>query len=51
MVWATLRIAPRRAYLELENQPAARVVYTFILEMHKKRRAPKGKRALAEGEG
>lgn len=26
IVWATPRIAPRRAYLELENHPAARVV-------------------------
>ncbi len=26
IVWATLRIAPRRAYLEFENHPAAKVV-------------------------
>ena len=30
------RRAPRRAYLELEHQPAKKVEYTFILETHKK---------------
>jgi hypothetical protein len=36
MVWATPRSAPRRAYLELDLHPARKVVYTFILETHKK---------------
>ncbi len=42
IVWATLRMAPRRAYLEFENHPAARVVYTFILEIHKTKIMPRG---------
>ena len=40
MVWAILRRAPNKAYLELEDQPAPRVVYTFSLEMQRNRRAP-----------
>lgn len=35
MVWAILRRDPRSAYLELENQPAAKVEYTFSLETHR----------------
>ena len=35
MVWAIARKAPRRAYFELEDQPAIRVVYTFRLEIHR----------------
>lgn len=34
------RRAPRSAYLELEHQPAINVVYTFILDTHKKYSAP-----------
>lgn len=40
MVCATPRRAPSRAYLELEHQPAINVVYTFILDTHKKYRIP-----------
>ena len=36
IVWATPRSAPRRAYLELDLHPARNVVYTFILETHRK---------------
>lgn len=42
IVCATPRRAPKRAYLELENHPAAKVEYTFILERHRKNRAPMG---------
>lgn len=42
IVWATLRSEPSRAYFEFENQPAAKVEYTFILERHRKKRAPIG---------
>lgn len=35
IVWATPRSAPSKAYLELENQPAPKVVYTFRLEIHR----------------
>lgn len=41
MVWATPRRAPIRAYLELEDQPEASVVYTFSLEMQIKKRTVK----------
>ena len=40
MVWATPRRAPNRAYLELEHHPARKVEYTFILDTHKKYKAP-----------
>lgn len=40
IVCATLRRAPRRAYFELDDHPAPRVVYTFRLEMHRKNSAP-----------
>ena len=43
MVWAILRRAPSRAYLELENQPAPRVAYTFKLERQRKNRTPNDK--------
>lgn len=36
IVWATPRSAPSRAYLELDLQPARKVVYTFILDTHRK---------------
>jgi len=36
MVCATPRRAPSRAYLELEHHPAIKVVYTFMLETHRK---------------
>jgi len=36
IVCAILRSAPRRAYFELEHQPDMKVIYTFILEMHRK---------------
>lgn len=36
IVWATPRNAPRRAYLEFELHPARKVVYTFILDTHRK---------------
>jgi len=51
MVWAMPRIAPSRAYFEFENQPAASVVYTFILEMHRNRIIPKGRYELGVVEG
>lgn len=38
IVWATPRSAPNRAYLEFELHPAKKVVYTFILETHRKYR-------------
>jgi hypothetical protein len=40
IVCATPRSAPNRAYLEFDPQPAMNVVYTFILDTHKKYRAP-----------
>lgn len=40
IVCATLGKAHRRAYLELEDHPAMNVQYTFILETHRKYRAP-----------
>jgi len=40
IVWAIPRSAPSRAYLEFEHQPAINVVYTFILDTHKKYRIP-----------
>jgi hypothetical protein len=36
MVWATARIAPKRAYFEFEDQPAPKVTYTLSLDTHKK---------------
>lgn len=36
IVCATPRSAPSRAYFELDLHPAINVVYTFILEMHRK---------------
>jgi hypothetical protein len=44
IVWATPRRAPRRAYFELDLHPAIKVVYTFILDTHKKYSAPKDKK-------
>lgn len=40
IVCATPRNAPRRAYLEFEHHPAINVVYTFILDTHKKYSTP-----------
>jgi len=40
IVWATPRRAPNRAYFELEHHPAMKVVYTFILDTHKKNKIP-----------
>jgi hypothetical protein len=40
MVCATPRSAPSRAYFEFEHQPAMNVVYTFILDTHKKYSTP-----------
>lgn len=36
MVCATPRRAPNKAYLEFDLHPAKKVVYTFILDTHKK---------------
>lgn len=35
IVWAILRMAPKREYLELEDHPAIKVGYTATLEIHK----------------
>ncbi len=40
IVCATPRSAPRRAYLELEHQPARKVVYTFRLDTDRKYNTP-----------
>lgn len=40
IVWAILRRAPRSAYLLFDDQPLNKVVYTFILEMHKNTMIP-----------
>jgi hypothetical protein len=40
IVCAIPRNAPRRAYFEFEHHPAINVVYTFILDTHKKYRIP-----------
>ncbi len=40
MVCATPRSAPSSAYFEFEHHPAINVVYTFILDTHRKYRAP-----------
>jgi len=44
MVWATPRRAPRSAYLEFDAHPAINVQYTFMLDTHRKYRAPKDKK-------
>lgn len=36
IVCATPRMAPSNAYLELDDHPATKVEYTFILDTHKK---------------
>ena len=38
------RSAPRRAYFEFEDHPAAKIVYTFNLDKHRKYRTPKVKK-------
>jgi len=35
IVWATLRKDPNKEYLELEVQPATKVLYTLKLEIHR----------------
>jgi hypothetical protein len=40
IVCATPRSAPSRAYFEFEAQPAEKVVYTLILEIHRKNKIP-----------
>jgi len=40
IVCAILRSAPRSAYFELAHHPEMKVVYTFMLEIHKKYRMP-----------
>ncbi len=40
IVWAMARRAPRRAYLELEAQPAINVMYTLRLEIENSSSAP-----------
>jgi len=40
IVCAIPRSAPSRAYLEFEHHPAMNVVYTFMLDTHRKYRAP-----------
>jgi hypothetical protein len=40
IVCATPRSAPKRAYFEFEHHPAKNVVYTFILDTHKKYSTP-----------
>ncbi len=40
IVWAALRSAPNRAYLEFEAHPAIRVVYTLNLEIQRNSRIP-----------
>lgn len=44
IVWAILRVVPRRAYFLLEDQPAISVGYTLRLDVVKKARALKGRR-------
>lgn len=44
IVCATPRKAPSSAYFELEDQPARKVQYTFILDTHKKYRIPNVKK-------
>jgi hypothetical protein len=36
IVWATPRSAPSNAYLEFDLHPAINVIYTFILDTHRK---------------
>ena len=43
IVCAILRSAPIKEYLELEDHPAIRVVYTFSLEMHRNKSTPNDK--------
>jgi hypothetical protein len=40
MVWATPRRAPKRAYFEFDDHPAAKMAYTFILEIQRKNKIP-----------
>jgi hypothetical protein len=42
IVWAILRSAPNKEYLELEDHPASKIVYTFNLDRHKKKIILKG---------
>jgi len=38
IIWATLRIAPKWAYLEFDAHPIINKIYTLILEIIKNRR-------------
>lgn len=40
IVWAIPRRAPSKAYFEFEHHPARKVAYTFILDTHRKYKAP-----------
>jgi len=40
IVWAILRRAPSKEYFEFEHHPAKNVVYTLILEIHRKYSTP-----------
>lgn len=51
IVCAILRRAPSNAYLELEDQPAPNVAYTFMLERHKNSKIAKGINKVGEGIG
>lgn len=44
MVWAILRIAPKREYLEFDAHPASRIVYTLNLDRQRKNKMPKGRK-------
>ena len=46
-----LRVAPRRAYFELDDHPAPSVVYTLSLERHKKRIMPYGRKFRGDDDG
>ena len=51
MVWATVRRAPSREYLELEAQPAPITVNTFMAEIARKIRKPNLNRTAVQGRG
>ena len=51
MVWANPRMAPNKENLEFDDQPAARVVYAFILERHKNSIMAYDKLMLGDVEG
>lgn len=47
IVCAIPRIAPNKAYFEFEAHPAAKVVYTVILEIIRKNKKPNEKKKVA----